>query len=131
MSQIKRLHGPFKQGNITMGENSYCQSDTYMIYTPNHHITIGDNCAIGHWCYLSTKMHKTDNHKERFEGDITIGNNCWLGNGVIVYPGVTIGDNCVIGAHVVVTKDIPAGSLVRNYYQIKRDFRHKMWENSK
>lgn len=42
---------------------------------------------------------------------VKIGKNCWLGEGVIVMPGVTIGDGCVIGAHSVVNKDIPPASI--------------------
>ena len=38
---------------------------------------------------------------------VKIGKNVWLGEGVIVMPGVTIGDGAVIGAHSVVNKSIP------------------------
>ena len=37
---------------------------------------------------------------------ITIKKGCWIGQGVIVMPGVTIGEYTVIGANSVVTKDI-------------------------
>lgn len=43
---------------------------------------------------------------------IVIGNNVYLGNNVIILPGVHIGDNVVIGAGAVVTKDIPSNSVV-------------------
>lgn len=42
---------------------------------------------------------------------ITIGSNVYIGNNVLLLPGVTIGDNVVIGAGAVVTKDIPDKSL--------------------
>ena len=40
-----------------------------------------------------------------------IGDNCWIGENVIVLPGVHIGDGSIIGAGAVVTHDIPNYSL--------------------
>lgn len=42
---------------------------------------------------------------------IKLGNDIYIGNNVIILPGVTIGNNVVIGAGAVVTKDIPDNSL--------------------
>lgn len=42
---------------------------------------------------------------------VTIGRNCWIGEKVIIMPGVTIGDWCVIGAGSVVTHSIPDYSV--------------------
>ena len=60
-----------------------------------------------------------------------IGKNVWLGEGVIVMPGVTIGDGCVIGAHSIVNKDIPAACIAVGSPAkvIKRySFEKKIWE---
>jgi len=38
---------------------------------------------------------------------VVIGKNVWLGDGVVVMPGVKIGDGSVIGANSVVTQDVP------------------------
>jgi len=38
---------------------------------------------------------------------IVIKKGCWIGQNVIVFPGVTIGENCVVGANSVVTRSIP------------------------
>ena len=39
--------------------------------------------------------------------DVVIEDNVWLGNRVIVLPGVTIGEGAIIQAGSVVVKDIP------------------------
>jgi len=42
---------------------------------------------------------------------VLIKHGAWLGQNVVVCPGVTIGVNCVIGANAVVTHDIPDFSV--------------------
>lgn len=42
---------------------------------------------------------------------ITVGNDVYIGNNVLLLPGVSIGDRVVIGAGAVVSKDIPSNSL--------------------
>lgn len=42
---------------------------------------------------------------------IKIGDNVYIGNNVIILPGVTIGNNVVIGAGAVVSKSIPDNSV--------------------
>ena len=37
---------------------------------------------------------------------ITVGDDAYIGNNVIILPGVTIGSRVVIGADAVVSKDI-------------------------
>ena len=43
---------------------------------------------------------------------IVLGDNVYVGNNVIILPGVTIGNNVIIGAGSIVTKDIPNDSVV-------------------
>ncbi|QKJ21251.1 acyltransferase [Microbacterium hominis] len=38
---------------------------------------------------------------------VRIGRGAWLGQNVVVMPGVTIGAQAVIGANSVVTRDVP------------------------
>lgn len=42
---------------------------------------------------------------------ITVGDNVYIGNNVLLLPGVNIGNNVIIGAGAVVTKDIPDNSV--------------------
>ena len=43
---------------------------------------------------------------------ITIGDNVYIGNNVIILPGVNIGNKVIIGAGAIVSKDIPDNSVV-------------------
>jgi acetyltransferase-like isoleucine patch superfamily enzyme len=36
-----------------------------------------------------------------------------IGSGAVILSGVTIGENAVVGAGAVVTRDVPAGTIVR------------------
>lgn len=42
---------------------------------------------------------------------ITVGNDVYIGNNVLILPGVNIGNNVIIGAGAVVSKDIPDNSV--------------------
>ncbi len=42
---------------------------------------------------------------------IKIGDNVYIGNNVILLPGVTVGNNVVIGAGAVLSRDIPDNSV--------------------
>lgn len=45
------------------------------------------------------------------KGNVEIGNAVWIGDSVIILPGVKIGDGAIIGAGSVVTKSVPAFSV--------------------
>lgn len=46
------------------------------------------------------------------ERPVIIGNDVWIGDRVIILPGVHIGDGAIIAAGAVVTKDVPAYAIV-------------------
>jgi len=43
---------------------------------------------------------------------IILGNDVYVGNNVLLLPGVTVGNKVVIGAGAIVTKNIPDNSIV-------------------
>jgi len=85
---------------------------------PDPYLTsIGDNVWITSGCQLlchdaSVIMINIikSGHLDRV-GPIIIGDSSFIGNNVIVLPGITIGSNTIIGAGSVVTKDIPENSV--------------------
>ena len=46
------------------------------------------------------------------ERPVVIGNDVWIGDRVIILPGVHVGDGAVLAAGAVVTKDVPEYAIV-------------------
>ena len=84
----------------------------------NGNVIIGDNFHSGIECMIITSIHNYDNGKAIpyddtiISKDVTIEDNVWLGNRVIILPGVTIGEGSVVAANATVTKDVPPHTLV-------------------
>ena len=63
---------------------------------------------------ISSENHGTDPESDipysgqpLLSAPVFIGEGCWIGERVMILPGVTIGKKCIIGAASVVTKDVP------------------------
>lgn len=107
---------------LSFGKN--VQVNDYVHIVSMDSITIGDNVLMASHVFISDNSHGCykgcDNdssplvppiQREYLTAPISIGNNTWIGEGVIIMPGVTIGEGCVIGAHSVVSRDIPQYSI--------------------
>ncbi len=77
-------------------------------------------CHIGHHVMMGTDVTViTRNHRSDLtdipmmeqgfadERPVYIGNDVWIGDRVLILPGVHIGNGCIIAAGAVVTKDVP------------------------
>ena len=42
---------------------------------------------------------------------VRIGRGAWIGQNVVISPGVTVGPLAIVGANAVVTRDVPAGCI--------------------
>lgn len=80
--------------------------------------SIGNYVMMGEDCTVITRNHAFDRTdipmmEQGFEEEkpVSIGNDVWIGDRVIIMPGVHIGDGCIIGAGAVVTRDVPAYSV--------------------
>ena len=75
-------------------------------------VIIGDNFHSGIECMIITDSHNYEGEAIPYDEtviskDVIIEDNVWLGNRVIILPGVTIGEGAIIQAGSVVVKDIP------------------------
>ena len=52
------------------------------------------------------------NSRELFSSPVSIGDNSWIGEQVVILPGVHIGSGCIVGAGAIVTKSIPDNCIV-------------------
>jgi acetyltransferase-like isoleucine patch superfamily enzyme len=87
------------------------------MFDASESITVGFNCLIGPFCYITDHDHGTDSRShmagQRLVGrPVRIGNNVWIGAGVSILKGVTIGANAVIGAGAVVTRSVGSSERV-------------------
>ena len=81
-------------------------------------VTIGDDAMFATNVYINDGSHgyATADVPYKYQpieriAPVTIGNGCWIGQNVVIMPGVTIGDHALIGANSVVTRDVPPRTI--------------------
>jgi len=101
--------GTVIDGHVTMGDYVKIESNCYI---PTH-VRIGSRIFFGPNVTLTNDRYPLKMRDAyRPEGPI-IEDGVTLGAGVVVCPGLTIGENSFVAAGAVVTRDIPAGSMVK------------------
>lgn len=80
--------------------------------------TIGTHVMMGEDCTIIARNHQFNRIDKPMmyqgfqeEQPVSIGNDVWIGDRVIILPGVKIGDGCIVGAGAVVTSNLPAYSI--------------------
>lgn len=106
--------------HILIGDN-FCASE-YCHIGAISRIEIGNDVLLGSKVYITDHQHGTTDlldlkqrpleRKLSSRGFVKIEDSVWIGDGVVILPGVTIGRNSVLGANCVVTKDVPPYSVV-------------------
>lgn len=110
-------------GELEIGEHTFLN---YGISISAHELVrIGNHCLLGTYVnIMDNNWHGIfDRRRAPPSKPVIVGDNVWLGNRVIVLPGVTIGQDSVVGAASVVVKDIPARCVaVGNPARVVRTF---------
>lgn len=127
---------------LTIGKDVHLGDHVHIV--AHRSVRIGDNCLFASKIFISDT-----NHGELTGSDAAssprippvrrplhhlptnIGNNVWVGENVVVLPGVTIGDGCIVGANAVVNRDVPPYSIVAGVPAkvVKTyDFEASMWK---
>jgi acetyltransferase-like isoleucine patch superfamily enzyme len=77
-------------------------------------VVLGRKVLIARGVYISDHAHAFDDPDKAIldqgidgVAPVAIGDGAWLGENVVVTPGVTIGRGAVIGANAVVLDDVP------------------------
>ncbi len=123
-------------GRIAIGDHVYLGPGCWLLtHEPGGRLEIGDGTSIAGYCVLSAatsvrigrkvlfarNVYIAD-HRHGFEREETpvleqeiadispvlIEDGAWLGQNVVILPGVTIGRGAVVGAGSVVRNDVPA-----------------------
>jgi len=97
---------------MSIGKGSSCAGTC--VISAVRSVILEENVLLARNVYISDHIHKyTDLEKpvlaqglEKIE-PVLIKRGAWLGQNVVVCPGVTIGVGAVVGANSVVTKSIP------------------------
>ncbi len=83
-----------------------------------HKIVIEDDVMFAANVLVSDGLHGFDGIDTPYKyqpmgriAAVTIKRGCWIGQNVVVMPGVTIGEMSIIGANSVVTQDVPAYAI--------------------
>lgn len=78
-------------------------------------VVIEKSVLMGRFVHISDHSHRFDDLERpvKVQGitkasPVRICEGAWLGQGVVVCPGVTIGKNSIIGANSVVKEDVPS-----------------------
>ena len=81
-------------------------------------VTIEDDVMLALNVLISDGMHGFENANEPYKyqkmwkiAPVLIKQGCWIGQNVVIMPGVTVGELSIIGANSVVTKNIPDRSI--------------------
>ena len=121
IKNIKRKYYTFRVRRVSKSCGNDLTVNNYSYITPKttlgnnvnfNGMIIGDNFHSGIECMIITDSHNYEGEAIPYDDtviskDVVIEDNVWLGNRVIILPGVTIGEGAIIQAGSVVVNDIP------------------------
>lgn len=113
---IEKYHGGVYKPSCIIGNNCSI-GNRFSILTADK-VLIEDNNLIASDVLIAAENHGTNPEEadsyammKLTAKPVVIEKGCWIGEKVIVLPGVTIGERSIIGAGSVVTKSVPSYSI--------------------
>lgn len=122
LEAVAEYNGHSYSPQIIIGDHVYLSWNNHIgavnYVKIGNHVLFGSNCYVtdhNHGIYSGTGVSSPDvPPSDRVLTDnkeVIIEDNVWIGNGVVILPGVTIGRGSIVGANSVVTKDIPSYTI--------------------
>jgi lipopolysaccharide O-acetyltransferase len=114
-----RLDAFSKDGGKTLIFSNNIQINDYVHICAMKKVFLGNDVLIASKVFISDNSHGFYNgengaspyiaplKREYYINPVVIEDNVWIGEGVVIMPGVNIGKGSIIGANSVVTKSIP------------------------
>ncbi len=100
------------QSGLKIGNNVDIMDGFFLDPTHCYLIRIGDNCVLApNVRLIAHDASMKQNLGYTRVGKIRIEPGCFIGDSVIILPGITIGKGTIVGAGSIVTKDIPPASI--------------------
>lgn len=91
----------------------------YLTIGATNRVDIGDDVLFASHIFISDNQHGHANVDLPYKyqplqklSPVSIGRGCWIGEHVVVMPGVDIGEMSIVGANSVVTRSVPPRSIV-------------------
>ncbi len=151
LSATRKYPGAFMQGapeNLAVQDfdpviriGDRVSTTGYLTIGATTRVEIGDDVLFASHIFIGDSQHGHSDTEVPYKyqplesiAPVTIGRGCWIGQHVVIMPGVDIGEMSIIGANSVVTKSIPprciaVGSPARVIRQWNSDSRS--WEAAK
>lgn len=104
--------GPSRSVTLRIGDGTSAAGNC--VLSAAHSVTLGRRVLLARGVYVSDHSHRFDDVPRPVleqgldrVAAVEIGDGAWLGENVVVCPGVRIGRGSVVGANAVVTSDVP------------------------
>lgn len=138
-SRIQNFYQNNNNPQIIIG--NHCYISYYFTILNASQVIIGNDVLFASHVLISSENHGIDPESSTPYMDqplssspVVIGDGCWIGEKVIILPGVSIGKKTIIGGGSVVTKSIPDYCIaVGNPAKIikRYNFVSHQWESEK
>lgn len=131
-----------KKKKICFGDN--VQINDFVHISAIEKVSIGNHVLMASHIYISDNTHGIYNNEMEetsplvppaqrpyYVAEVSIGDNVWIGEGVIILPGVSIGEGCIVAANSVVNQSVQSYCMVAGSpasVKKKFNFQTKKWE---